>query len=86
MEGNLHRALWKSCCWDYCSTANISTEERALYGSLSGNLKGKSSVKNKDVGKCDGGGNLKGKSSVKNKDIGKRDGSGNLKGKYLVKD
>lgn len=38
VEGNTNRALWKNCCWEFCNSSGISTEERALYGVLSGNL------------------------------------------------
>ncbi|KAL5270079.1 hypothetical protein ACHWQZ_G003536 [Mnemiopsis leidyi] len=38
VEGNITRALWKNCCWDFCNSSGVSTEEKALYGALSGNL------------------------------------------------
>jgi len=38
VEGNAARGLWKRCCWELCQSPHISSEERALYGALSGNL------------------------------------------------
>uniref|UniRef100_A0A674NXD3 Nuclear pore complex protein n=1 Tax=Takifugu rubripes TaxID=31033 RepID=A0A674NXD3_TAKRU len=39
VEGNPHRAIWKICCWRMAEEEQLNRYERAIYASLSGNLK-----------------------------------------------
>ncbi|XP_069580097.1 nuclear pore complex protein Nup107 [Brachyistius frenatus] len=39
VEGNPHRGIWKACCWRMAEEEQLNRYERAIYGSLSGNLK-----------------------------------------------
>ncbi|KAF7644664.1 hypothetical protein LDENG_00218040 [Lucifuga dentata] len=39
VEGNPHRGIWKACCWRLAEEEQLNRYERAIYASLSGNLK-----------------------------------------------
>uniref|UniRef100_A0A3Q0SPI5 Nuclear pore complex protein n=1 Tax=Amphilophus citrinellus TaxID=61819 RepID=A0A3Q0SPI5_AMPCI len=39
VEGNPHRGIWKACCWRMAEEEQLNRYERAIYASLSGNLK-----------------------------------------------
>ncbi|XP_029967223.1 nuclear pore complex protein Nup107 [Salarias fasciatus] len=39
VEGNPQRGIWKVCCWRMAEEEQLNRYERAIYGSLSGNLK-----------------------------------------------
>ncbi|XP_068611124.1 nuclear pore complex protein Nup107 [Brachionichthys hirsutus] len=39
VEGNPQRGVWKVCCWRMAEEEQLNRYERAIYGSLSGNLK-----------------------------------------------
>ncbi|XP_029016578.1 nuclear pore complex protein Nup107 isoform X2 [Betta splendens] len=39
VEGNPHRGIWKVCCWRMAEEEQLHRYERAIYASLSGNLK-----------------------------------------------
>ncbi|KAM7367362.1 hypothetical protein PAMP_015268 [Pampus punctatissimus] len=39
VEGNPHRGIWKACCWRMAEEEQLHRYERAIYASLSGNLK-----------------------------------------------
>ncbi|KAM5171329.1 nuclear pore complex protein Nup107 isoform 1-T1 [Mantella aurantiaca] len=39
VEGNPHRCVWKACCWRMADDEQFSRFERAIYATLSGNLK-----------------------------------------------
>ncbi|CAB1421794.1 unnamed protein product [Pleuronectes platessa] len=39
VEGNPQRGIWKACCWRMAEEEQLNRYERAIYASLSGNLK-----------------------------------------------
>ncbi|XP_072309968.1 nuclear pore complex protein Nup107 isoform X1 [Eucyclogobius newberryi] len=39
VEGNPQRGIWKACCWRMAEEEQINRYEKAIYASLSGNLK-----------------------------------------------
>lgn len=39
VEGNPQRGVWKACCWRMAEEEQLNRYERAVYGSLSGNLR-----------------------------------------------
>lgn len=39
VEGNPQRGIWKACCWRMAEEDQLNRYERAIYASLSGNLK-----------------------------------------------
>ncbi|KAM4569701.1 nuclear pore complex protein Nup107 [Odontesthes bonariensis] len=39
IEGNPQRGIWKACCWRMAEEEQLNRYERAIYASLSGNLK-----------------------------------------------
>uniref|UniRef100_A0A3Q3ISI2 Nuclear pore complex protein n=1 Tax=Monopterus albus TaxID=43700 RepID=A0A3Q3ISI2_MONAL len=39
VEGNPQRGIWKACCWRMAEEEQLNRFERAIYASLSGNLK-----------------------------------------------
>ncbi|XP_047246440.1 nuclear pore complex protein Nup107 [Girardinichthys multiradiatus] len=39
VEGNPHRGIWKACCWRMAEEEQLNRYERAIYASLSGNIK-----------------------------------------------
>ncbi|XP_004912993.1 nuclear pore complex protein Nup107 isoform X1 [Xenopus tropicalis] len=39
VEGNPYRCVWKTCCWRMAEDEQFSKYERAIYATLSGNLK-----------------------------------------------
>ncbi|XP_068162736.1 nuclear pore complex protein Nup107 isoform X2 [Antennarius striatus] len=39
VEGNPQRAVWKACCWRMAEEEQLNRYERAIYASLSGNLR-----------------------------------------------
>ncbi|KAG7278581.1 hypothetical protein CRUP_013323, partial [Coryphaenoides rupestris] len=39
VEGNPNRRLWKLCCWSLSEEEQLDRYERAIYATLSGNLK-----------------------------------------------
>ncbi|XP_068132812.1 nuclear pore complex protein Nup107 isoform X2 [Hyperolius riggenbachi] len=39
VEGNPHRCVWKTCCWRMAEDEQFSRYERAIYATLSGNLR-----------------------------------------------
>uniref|UniRef100_A0A8C9XXP8 Nuclear pore complex protein n=1 Tax=Sander lucioperca TaxID=283035 RepID=A0A8C9XXP8_SANLU len=39
IEGNPQRGIWKACCWRMAEEEQLNRYERAIYSSLSGNLK-----------------------------------------------
>ncbi|XP_013888337.1 nuclear pore complex protein Nup107 [Austrofundulus limnaeus] len=39
VEGNPHRGIWKACCWRMAEEEQLNRYERAIYASLSGNLR-----------------------------------------------
>ncbi|CAN9508506.1 unnamed protein product [Ophioblennius macclurei] len=39
VEGNPQRGVWKACCWRMAEEEELNRYERAIYGSLSGNLR-----------------------------------------------
>ncbi|KAM4036684.1 nuclear pore complex protein Nup107 [Anomaloglossus baeobatrachus] len=39
VEGNPYRCVWKACCWRMADDEQFSRYERAIYATLSGNLK-----------------------------------------------
>ncbi|XP_076015971.1 nuclear pore complex protein Nup107 [Genypterus blacodes] len=39
VEGNPHRGIWKACCWRLAEEEQLNRYEKAIYASLSGNLK-----------------------------------------------
>uniref|UniRef100_A0A665UMR0 Nuclear pore complex protein n=1 Tax=Echeneis naucrates TaxID=173247 RepID=A0A665UMR0_ECHNA len=39
VEGNPQRGVWKACCWRMAEEEQLNRYERAIYASLSGNLK-----------------------------------------------
>ncbi|XP_033471289.1 nuclear pore complex protein Nup107 [Epinephelus lanceolatus] len=39
VEGNPQRGIWKACCWRMAEEGQLHRYERAIYASLSGNLK-----------------------------------------------
>ncbi|KAM8884508.1 nuclear pore complex protein Nup107 isoform 1-T1 [Synchiropus picturatus] len=39
VEGNPHRGIWKACCWRMAEEEQLNRYEKAIYASLSGNLK-----------------------------------------------
>ncbi|XP_063783579.1 nuclear pore complex protein Nup107 isoform X2 [Pseudophryne corroboree] len=39
VQGNPHRCVWKACCWRMADDEQFSRYERAIYATLSGNLK-----------------------------------------------
>ncbi|XP_078098937.1 nuclear pore complex protein Nup107 [Sander vitreus] len=39
VEGNPQRGIWKACCWRMAEEEQLNRYERAIYSSLSGNLK-----------------------------------------------
>nr|DBA31102.1 TPA: hypothetical protein GDO54_007008 [Pyxicephalus adspersus] len=39
VEGNPYRGVWKACCWRMADDEQFSRYERAIYATLSGNLK-----------------------------------------------
>ncbi|TDG96519.1 hypothetical protein EPR50_G00229450 [Perca flavescens] len=39
VEGNPQRGIWKACCWRLAEEEQLNRYERAIYSSLSGNLK-----------------------------------------------
>ncbi|KAK5622472.1 hypothetical protein CRENBAI_002992 [Crenichthys baileyi] len=39
VEGNPHRGIWKACCWRMAEEEQLNRYERAIYATLSGNIK-----------------------------------------------
>ncbi|KAM9705159.1 nuclear pore complex protein Nup107 [Menidia menidia] len=39
VEGNPQRAIWKACCWRMAEEEQLNRYERAIYASLSGNIR-----------------------------------------------
>lgn len=39
IEGNSCRDIWKTVCWRMCEDEGVAVDEKAIYGSLTGNLK-----------------------------------------------
>ncbi|XP_045190526.2 nuclear pore complex protein Nup107-like [Mercenaria mercenaria] len=40
IQGNPHRDIWKTVCWNMAQDARVSTYEKAIYSALCGNLRG----------------------------------------------